>query len=749
MQAGEIVGADVMSYVSRVLVNGIERPVLSWNVGRALVGELPDQVVAAGGVSQASGTIAWADREVSDGTLNPWNTSTGWIPRDGDSVQIFAGDGVSEWSQFVGVIDSSSGDIGGGMTSQIIDRSDNFSRAVSVTALLADMPPFVDGGEFLHVGVTTVFHADMAFRASGFYATPRREFGAVLDVPLQGSCWPHIGITKVCGRSTNPNGPPVDFRAAWGRCFGDMQATYEPASPRSGSQPVQITFMIGPNHANTTYVRCYYGTGTVELRAANGLREAWVNGAKVASLSAPDSTLVQLLFKNGTAELRANTGQTATGTASLGTTALMDNIMVYAHPDARIAGVQVSHPDIPEREFASLGFTPTAIIEAGHLHGTASAAPAFNDMPARELLDGYSKALLRPMWIDETGVAKTVASDILRAQAPARTFTTLDDIRGLSWESSLLGVRSEVRAKYQYPTVSASRFHSLTAWENTTSEVLTSGETREFVVEPASGADWVMVDTVLTVPGTDSVNGMNKGLGSIAGGVYTNGLEEQWAPAAGKLNIDLQKLSASKWVLTHEAVDVAPGWQVEPRTVSPEFSGGTALWPSWWGKSLPIMRCKALIAWSELTRTPTIAGTNGPALEHDFGYWAASRYQTDVIDAITSYIAEQVSAPQPTITSLRVGFDPRLQLGDVITVSSPDFLGVELRCLIVDMDTSAGLTYEQSLGVRVISATSTFTTYGEFSAAWGPVADYTSFAAAWDAISTYADFNNEPLRGAN
>lgn len=748
MQAGELIAGEVMTYTSRVLVNGIARPVLSWSRGQDLVGDLPEQVVAGGGVAHASGSIVWAgERDVETGELNPWNPSTGWIPTSGDRVQIFAGDGTSEWSQFVGVIDTSSGEIGGGMSSTIIDKIDDFSRVVSVTALVTDMPPFQDGGEFLHVGVTTVFHADMAFRAAGYYATPRREFGAVLDLPLQGSAWPHIGITRICGRSSNSNMAPIDYRASWGRCFGDMQASYEPASPRSGSQPVQVTFMVGPNHQNSSYVRCYYGSKTLELRAANGNREAFVNGTRVAVISAPASTVVQALFKNGTVELRANTGQSATGTAVLGTTELMSQVMVYAHPDARIAGIQVSHPDSPAREFASIGFTPTAIIEAGHLHGTASAAPAFTNMPARDLLDAYSKALLRPMWIDETGIAKSIASDILRAQPPVRTLTTLDDIRELSWERSLLGVRSEVRASYQFPAVSASRVPSLTAWENTSSETLANGDTREFVIEPPSGSDWIMLDTIFTIPGFNAVDDMNRGIGSVAGGVYTNGVDEQWAPPAGKMTVGLEKISATMWVATLKAQNVAPGWQVEPRTWSSQFSGNTGLWPYWWDKLMPIMRCKALIQWSGMTRTPSIAGTRGPVLEHDFGYWAASRYQTDVIDAITSYIAEQVTSPQATITSLRVGFDPRLQLGDVVTIESQAFMGVSLRCLIVGMETGFSGSYAQGLSVRIISASTSFTTYGQFAEAWGSNADFESFATAWDAISSYANLNSDPLRG--
>lgn len=749
MQAGELVGSDVQAFSSRVLVNGVQRPVLSWNVQRELVGDLPEQVVSGGGITQATGTISWAgERDVNSGVLNPWNPSTGWIPTPGDRVQIFAGDGVTEWSQFVGRIDSPVGSIGDGHSTTIVDRFDDLSRTIDLPAILADMPPIQDGGNFRHVGVTSLFHASAALRAAGFHCVPPREFGAVLDATFQGSCWPLLGTNTSCERISNTLLAPVDYAAPWGRCFGDVRANYQPSEARSATVPAQLTLMTAPTHTGTAYLVCSYGDKKIELRASNATRSIRVNGVVMGQVSAPGSTITQVLFKNGQATLKTNTGHTVSAAYTLGTTAAMSNILVYGDADSRIAGIQVSHPS-ESAEFASVGFVSSAVFDAGSMHRSASAVPAFPDVPASEVIEAYSKALLRPFWIDETGVARSVASDRLRAQGVAQTLTTADDVRELSWRSDLLGVRSEVKANYLYPTINVRRFPALTVWEQSSAEVLGDGESLEVFIEPPSGEDWVMVEEGLTIPGLNAVDEMNKGRGTIAGGVYTNGVDEQWAPQIDKLTVTRTKLAANKWVLRFAAKNIAAGYQVELRTWSSTFAGNTGLWPYWWGKNLPIVRSRGKVEWAELTRTPTIAGTRGPVLEHDFGAWCSSIYDTDQIDMITSFIAEQVTTPQPVITSMRVGFDPRRQLGDVVTVTSPQFMGVTLKCLITGVETDASDSYSQQLSVRVIDVQTTFVTYAEFAEAWGRTSDYATFATAWDAVSTYSDFNENPLRGTN
>src|SRR5690606_37206468 len=120
------------------------------------------------------------------------------------------------------------------------------------------------------------------------------------------------------------------------------------------------------------------------------------------------------------------------------------------------------------------------------------------------------------------------------------------------------------------------------------------------------------------------------------------------------------------------------------------------------------------IQWSDEEVAATGAGGPGPELVHDAGVWANRTDSKEMLERYASYLQSQTASPKPTITGLSIVPDPRLQLGDVITVDSPSLMGVTLTALIVGLSSSFGATYEQSLTVRVIEASSTFTTYAEY-----------------------------------
>lgn len=126
------------------------------------------------------------------------------------------------------------------------------------------------------------------------------------------------------------------------------------------------------------------------------------------------------------------------------------------------------------------------------------------------------------------------------------------------------------------------------------------------------------------------------------------------------------------------------------------------------------------------------------------GCWSVETDNTIIQTRIADFIARQVSTPAPVIDGLSVIYDPRRQLGDVITTSSPNLMGVELRALIVGISNSAGDSFEQSLSVRIISAKSTFTTYDQLAAAWSG-GNYASLQTAWAALN-YNALEANPLR---
>src|SRR5699024_10084267 len=119
-----------------------------------------------------------------------------------------------------------------------------------------------------------------------------------------------------------------------------------------------------------------------------------------------------------------------TGTQVLAS-ATMGNVIVAADADARIAGLQVSHPGSSVREFASLGFVPNMRFTPSGLASTMDMMPALKGRSISDLFNEITAATLTAAWWDETGTLILRPSDQLRGTEPSQTVTTMDDITAL------------------------------------------------------------------------------------------------------------------------------------------------------------------------------------------------------------------------------------------------------------------------------------------------------------------------------
>lgn len=740
MQAGNLVTSDAMAFTSRVLVAGVQREIVSWNVNRELSGDLPAQVVAASGITQATGSIVFAGEDVEDTARNPWNTSTGWLPSEGDRVEIYAGDGVTEWKQFHGLIDKTTGDIGGGYQSTIIDDYDKLSAPFAHDALLRIMPPTTDGGARRGVGLSTVYYIDQAMRSAGFHATPPSEYDSALSVPMQGSMWPLHGFIREASNYTGSGGSHhSSWPAPWGYSAGNFNGTYGPRVSYPESTPVQLTAMIAPDHAGNFFLTAYYGPDSTISLSVTSAKNVYVrvNGVAVVSIVLRSATVITALYKGGVVTLRLNDGRESVGSAVIGGTAL-STIVTTGDENSRVAGVQVSHPNTSSREFASLSWIPTAIPDyqsgALLLLGLMDAGPAIEDTTCGEVLERISKASLTPMWIDETGVFRVAGSPRLRARPVVKMVTTLDDVTGLDWESGLLSSRSRVHVSGDVPAINLSAWRTRVAFRGGSGS-LSSGDTDEQFIGPADDEDWIMLDETLTMLGPSNWSAYNANLDSVAGVHY----EQDGNPitATGKtVAVSLVKLGLRRYKLTHTA-GVFPAGVTAQLATHPT---SVDLYPRNRDKGLPRLNARAIVTWAETKVTPAGAGGVGPELTHDAEFWVNMSTDNVILERIASYVQSQVTEPSPTITGLSVVPDPRLQLGDRITISSPDFMGVTLDALIVGVDSSFGSSYEQSLTVRITGASTTFTTYAEFNASGGALT-YQQWQALGPIPETYTEFN--------
>ena len=266
MLVGDVL-PGVNEYRVIVRVNGVVRAVegVSWSTGMS--GDLPDQVIASGGLGGASGTIDWAPQEaVQSRPVSPWEKVANWPPSPGDLVQVQVSDGVNTWTRFTGVVDKTSGDAGAGYQSSVIDFRDRITGTFTHAAVLRHMTPFVEDGSYRSVGLNHWFPLTMALRSSGFCNVPPIEAPSALSAPLQGSAWPEAGAVRACGGSGAAGTGPSFHYTGFGYAAAAFNATYSPRLAESTSTPVQVTLVIPGTHSGVATVDVVYGAATIRLR---------------------------------------------------------------------------------------------------------------------------------------------------------------------------------------------------------------------------------------------------------------------------------------------------------------------------------------------------------------------------------------------------------------------------------------------------------------------------------------------------
>lgn len=737
MQGGSLISNDVLSLNARITVAGVDRLHESWHISRDLVGDLPDQVAAVSGIRQATGSIVWAEQpDVTDMSANPWNTSTGWVPKTGEQVIIRVGDGITTWNQFVGVIDETTGGAGESMESSIVDYIDYLNREINHTTVFRNHPPKSEGGDYLAVGMGPPYAVDRAMRSCGFNATPRLESGSLLSVPAQISVWPERG--SIIKSVTHP----VNHHTTWGWCVSDINTSYTPNSSATRSTPVQLTATIAADHAGTFTLDAVYGSDFIRLMVtpARGVIGR-LNGTNVASLASMGAdTVVTLLVKSGVWTIKT---ASATATGSLAVPAGSDLTVINAVADSssRVAGLQVSKPTLAT-EFASINHTPGFNQSSLNLSGRMSVLRSVTPRPAIDYLTEISKATLSPFWFAENGGAKMISSDLLTSSPSVQTVTTLNDITKLSWASNRLGVRSKVIVQYQDLALRQSKYSNVTLWQGS-GETLESGQDAAYFATEPADEDWAEIDTG-AVASAGGITAFNQGRGSWVN-AYLEDSSGGWSDGSAYVTWDPITQITNETRLFHAVAKTLPAG----RTLVLGIPDDPGYLLRFRGMGMPILRGRGKSVWTDQRAISAIAGPSGfPELTHDAGPWLTESWTDRFPMIVADYIAGQVSVDRPTITGMEVIYDPRRQLGDVITISSPTYMGVELTALIVGVRNSAGDDFKQSLTVRVITAKSTFTTYAAHEAAYSDSLTYEQWRLLYPDTTTYAGFNADPLRGA-
>lgn len=756
MLPGSFTPGPVVTFTSRVTVAGVDHPFVSVSLDGDMRSDLPSQLVQSSGGIDRSGTVVWQQGPpVADRPVTPFREWGLGRPRRGDRVVVWEGDGETEWPRFTGLIDETSGDVNGEMVSTLVSDIDPLTQDFSCEPMLARMPPLQGSSEWRWGGLAPMFYADAAMRVGGFNTTPPTPAWACLNAPLQGSLYPAPGTAAEMvegGAYGQVSATMTLWSAPWGLAASDLSAKYRPAFTRAASSPLHMSMLVSPTHQGSASLTVYYGSRwlrvwVTEGRTVNVLTDA-TNPTPVCSLSAAsfeDAQHVMLLRKGGTVTLRADNGATATGSLPELGSAPMSEIDLNARPGSRIAGVRVSHPE-SWQEFIDLDFTPTARIHAGagstSTWGVTNAHPRVEAREAEGFLEDLASQTLSAMWMDEEGVLQFAPSGAIRQAPPVQTITTSRDVLAMSWSDRVLSVASRVTVSYLHPALSSGTSQSVEVSRGSR-RTFSRGDLDETTHRPSQDEDWYGVDDTLTrLPGTVGWSHYNTGVGSLAGATYYIGDQVATGTQGGGLDVTMTKTGLSEWTVVHDAASVGVG--VTAETMTYPTVTGTGLWARNTSMPLPVLRAWGRVEWIE-RETTTAVNSVGPHLRVDLGGSATA----DTAERIRGYLRGLIETAIPRITRLEVRPDPRRQIGDVVTIDSPDFLGVSIRCLITGISESMSRDgYTQQLSLDVLSMTTASLTWAEWEQALPGTLTFAQWRALRSANETYNDFNTTPLKEA-
>lgn len=746
MQLGNLPTSDVIAYTSRVLVNGVQREFSSWDVSRDLpantgVGQ------AKSGFSHATGNVEWSNQGDVTTTFNtPFNRATGWSPSEGDRVEIFCSvSGLeSEWKVFHGRIDKSWGNDGSTITSAIVDDVDRLSGKVSHLAMLRVMPPMSPTEQYRGVGLSSLYYLDAALRSCGYYTTPAPAPNTALCVPCQGSMWPDRGVYGTARQASGLE-PGIshgrNFEAPWGLAVGNFRNIYEPRIRLTASRPLQISVCVSPNHAGDFKLEAFYDAERIRLAIwASRSATAYLGDSNIVSLSSAQlvgATIITLLIKGSRWELRANNGVSASGNATITSQETLGNILVEGADKARVAGIVVSHPDSVPQEFMEQRFIPNTRLRTNHLefNGLMDAGLAINQRSALDVIEEICSATLSAAWIDELGTVQWSSALGLEKGPTVAVLTSLDSITALSWESQLLSTSSAVTVKGQNPAVSTSKWNSIELYR-TGSTQLDSEDVIEEIVEPDSNTGWIMPDESIEILDESNWSLYNAGRGTY-GGVFFTSEGEYVERSSLDVAISMDTVSQGKYKIRHQAGVFPPGVAAQLAT-SPTAA---SLWPRNRDKPLPVVRGAGKFEMFDVSLQSEGPGGQGPEYVHEAGQWNNRMGSTAQLSGIASYLTAKMTVPPATIPSMEVIPDPRLQLGDKVSVSSVGLLGAELQGLISGISlTFAPGTLTQNLKLDVLTVSKSFETYASFNGA--ATESYEAWQSAAPGYQTYAEFDN-------
>lgn len=739
--------AEVTSPTAVVQVDGVALDVDEVAIVRELASSLPGSTLGGSGLTAASGDVTWSQTDdVAVRCATPWAPMGQIPPRSGGRVLVDLGDERGSCRLLTGRVDDASGSVSDGVaSSSLVDDIDRLNRPVTFAPLINAMPPLTDGGVARYAGMSGIWVADQVLRTCGFYATPPAVSGTVLSATMMGSAWPEVGELSACAAPTG-GAFPTFVAAPWGVCAQDVNALYTPSAARVLNAPMEVMWQWPvAGESSGSYVLLTFGTATlrVVLTATQvAVQEPTGTTVLVANRGTALRAIVRFTPSGSTlgVEIRTDAAAVASGTITPASALLaspMSSVRVYAAGSNRTGAVRVS---FPSSAFENLNHDPTAVFRVGAMAPHAlTVLPTVTGRNALDLLREHAAAVGSLLWLDEHGRVRWVARDVVTSGALVRTLTSRDDLLDATWDEDWRDVYAGVEVAWSEVSVTRATRDSVTLWEGGGN--VDTGDFVSEIIHPASGEDWIMVDTSITKAGpSGTLEAFNLGIGSFTGATLTNTTtgDESWA-STSLVDTSLRRVDWRTYVV-ESAVGVIPSGQRAELQGPSTFAAG--VWVSRWGQNLPVLRGRGRFQIATATATSTATGPEGAAIyTHRAGWWVQSSGQAV---ALADWIATTATVRTPQLRDVQVVFDPRLQLWDKVQVVDRDRSGLRITGLVFGIrHTVEQGSASTRLALRVLTVEKIAPSLDDYDVVWSG-SDLNDRDDFW-AGQTLTAFDDDPL----
>ncbi|MCP3426036.1 hypothetical protein NBM05_08475 [Rothia sp. AR01] len=735
---------------------------VSWSA--ALTNDLPGRFTSSDSVPQRTGTIRWDHDQ--EGTISrdvsPLDPD---YPRPGDPVvctaQIRQGEEVTAQRVFTGVVDETSGGMGEPLVSTLIDRSDDLNASVSWYPLIHRMPRRQrTQWRSPYPGTQYVYVLAEAAKQCGFGARyPAFDGDWLLNAHLNGSVWTDFlryeGGLVAAGVTEDPSGPPV-FAALRGRRGlqrGVAAWDNDPRSVLPHGLFIDVE-LLGCQAGTYLYLGVRFNDSTtVQLGVVDGGLHIYTSTGRhirVADL-APGDHLLGLYYPPGTGQrlwaridgqfhetplTRLDADREIIGTgADTYQTPTTAPIFLYKTGPGIACEAMIGRPG--QDQATPRAWQAICRSRTGHavnwrldaqIPGTGY-IPGMETETGKDAIATVAGPYCISSWVDGAGILQFWSGNLLRAQAPALRLTE-SDYAPLRWSTAYTHAAGQVTGKFRDRLISMNGSGNpvVEVWTGSSSDTFDADRRLTYIVRIGDSEDFFEVDTK-PVNLNEKFDAIKDAIGER---LRLGRLEKWWwgwrsvfavartdknetgsrpypldAVPGGLIQCEVERISIKTFKVTVGWAGTG-GWARDSRPQMPQQIN-ESLGFNMNNQGMPVLRAGGGVEVFDATSLafPT-GGPAGPELIHDMGVWGSGGAVRHVCRVLAEYFATE----HPVFEDVTTSFDPRIDVGLVLTLEATKRWGHAFTVLVtgVEHDPVAGTT---TFTPRVVSFRRTSRTYGE------------------------------------